>query len=388
MKLFYVTMAVFLCLAPIHSFASDSSANLDISGLLQLKWLMYENMDPDNNDDDQVQSSGFAVRRARLVFDFYYPQSDLKGKIQVRFEDPVQLYDLIGIWQPRREFSLHMGQMKFPTVYEVFVSAGDLDFIERSQLARMIADYSLARTRCKSDLDNFRACNRDIGVGLKGRLDLGREHDVLQYFVMAGNGLGANLDLGGSGASGDIKSEEAGAYFWAARLDFSPIQGLVLGGHFNRNLHNDLVVDGNSYDVDRMSWSGDVRLSLPGGVRLTAMYGAGLVDDDNDGNGKTDYAYSGYEFSALWTLLDEQLTLGARYDTIQWEIEESDDLSQWRDLTFAVNVTPTKPLIIRFNYIHREFVSDLSGDGDRDDILVMLFQLNFGPYRVFREPSF
>jgi len=144
-----------------------------------------------------------------------------------------------------------------------------------------------------------------------------------------GNGLGANLFIGG-GTEREFIITNPGDFFYGARLELSLPEVIVLGGHVNANRHDNMVFNSGRvvYDLNRLSASADLRVTIPGsGIRLGGLYGWGEIDDDFDNDGRTDLVYQGGEVRLVWQLnpLLQRISwsgfferhrfgLGARYD--------------------------------------------------------------------------
>ena len=177
------------------------------------------------------------------------------------------------------DLALSMGQFKIPSTYEVALSPGDLDFASRTLFSSVVADYSLSRSPSLASprFYGVRSHDRDMGLGLKGRLGVGR------CALMVGNGLGANRFVGGREAKEAVVANDFGAYFYGLRVDLgreigeplAPFRGssFQAGGHVNWNRHPDVLLDDERtvVDLDRRSWSVDARAAIAGRVRVTAL---------------------------------------------------------------------------------------------------------------------
>jgi hypothetical protein len=263
--------------------------------------------------------------------------------------------------------------------------ARDLDFVERTNLAEIMTDYSLSRAVHASSLfygvDSY---NRDLGVAAKGDIDV---HPCLvRYFLMVGNGLGANMFISGATRREYIITNR-GQFFYGARLELADFtETVTAGGHFNYNRHDDIVFNSGRvvFDLDRLSYSADLRVDLDRfGVRTAGMYGAGLIRDDYDDDGRIDLDYSGWETRLIWTLNPmilaaggssrwerHFLALGARYDSFISDWNESNAPVSQRDLTFLASYRFRKWVELQLNYVRRQTDDPSFPDLD-DDILLL-----------------
>jgi hypothetical protein len=151
-----------------------------------------------------------------------------------------------------------------------------------------------------------------------------------------------------------IHANRVGAYFLGMRLSCHPLafrgtnggsgilRQLELGGHISRNHHPNMLFQDTRtvIDLDRRSWSLDLRACLLGRLRLAGLVGEGAIEDDFDGDGRTDYAYRGWELKAMLALLPERLEAGARYDVYWNERSQSGDDTYLRTFTAGINWMP------------------------------------------------
>lgn len=281
-----------------------------------------------SRDPAATSASGLSINRARLGARLRLLEGSLRLFVQLKLERDPSLLDL-ALWvRLARWLELGIGQQKIPSTYENLTPGHQLDFIQRSLFSRKVADFSLSRTTFASSLFyGVRSNLRDLGLSLRGLLDLGPLR--LSYLAMLGNGLGANLFIGG-GTQKEFIITNPGDFFYGARLELSLPGVVTLGGHINHNRHDNMVYNSGRvvFDLDRLSASGDLQLTIPGtGIRLGGLFGWGEIDDDFDDDGRTDLKYWGGEARLLWILNPllqriswsdllrrHQLGLGARYD--------------------------------------------------------------------------
>lgn len=351
-----------------------------ITGNTSFWWTMYE-----QNENGVLQTgtyekaadvaSGFNLKQARLTFE--HNNRPFDAKIQTRFEEKVAILDCYVSWQPSKCFQLYAGQMKIPTTYEALTADDKLDFISRSNISKNIADWSLSRPPYFSPFYGNRSDYRDIGVGVKGKVGSGSCPDLVSYFLMASNGLGANLSIGGKESKEYILSNDVGDYFYGMRLDVSPIKLLKFGGHYSKNKHDNILYnDGKTVlDLDRYSWSTDLSLILPF-AKFTTMYAKGEVNDDYFHAALTNLRYSGWEAKLLFVMIKDKIQLGLRYDRYTESYFGEGTPTKQNDITFGCNFIPASNVRLQLNYVIKNTDSEAKVDSD-DNILFLNFQYNF-----------
>jgi hypothetical protein len=375
---FWLFVVVLLMSLPDHSHAG----RLDIEGSMSLWWNIYEE---NENGIRQARTqkpaadvaSGFNLKQGRVSLNYEDTKRPIGARIQIRLEERIAILDGYGIWRPTRFLHLYLGQMKVPSTYETLISDNDLDFISPSTLSKNLTDWSLSRAPYYSAFYGSRSYNRDLGIGIKGGLGSASDADLVSYFLMAGNGLGANLFIGGRESKEFVFSNNFGDYFYGMRFDISPLRWFSLGGHYSRNRHDNMLYnDGKTvFDLDRYSWSTDLRLGIQR-VQFIAMYGAGKVDDEYFYAESKSLEYSGYEARFLIWLMPERFQLGARYDTYTRRFLESGNLPDESNLTFGINFIPTHDIRLQLNYVLKKTEEDIEPDLD-DNILFLNFQYSF-----------
>ena len=358
---------IFLALAP--AIRAEENPNLPrISGYLQTWWTLYEQVQngirQEGSSDRAAQEAfGFSLARARVGLSQSFLDESLGFKFEVKFEEGVEPLEYYIYYQPRSFLNLYLGQMKIPSTYEVLQSDSQLDFISRTNISDKIADWSLSRDPITFDatsLTGIRTRSRDLGLALKGQF----REEKLQYFLMMSNGLGANLFISGREKKGFFVSNGPGNMFYGLRLEAKPLSffstnqylcPLTIGGHFNYNHHPDMLYNDERtvLDLNRISYSGDLRAELPYGLAFTGLYAGGKVDNSYSGNG-TDYRYQGYELKLMEKLFPEKLELGFRFDYYSYKFSNSNTSINQQKWTGGANYYPFKLIKIQLDYVYKE----------------------------------
>jgi hypothetical protein len=349
-----------------------------LHGYAQLWWTVYEGaenglLQPVTHDRAADHASGFLLRRVRLSGDFR--AGPVRGRVALRLEgSPAALLDAYAVLPLRGEaVGLWAGQMKIPSTYEVETPSEALDFATLGHFSEVAADYALSRSPAlASRLTGVRSYDRDLGVGLKGALA------PLRYFVMVGNGLGANQFIGGPSTRQAIYANAFGAYFYGTRVACRVTPAIELGGHASWNDHPNAVLDDKRtvLDIRRASWSGDLHVAPSRRVELAGMIGGGRVDDDIDSDGRTDYRTRGWEVKALVWILPERLRAGLRYDGFAEEGYESGAEDILHSGTAGLSWFPRAGLRLQVEYRRNILDSDANPDLD-DDLFLIAGQTEF-----------
>lgn len=340
---------------------------------------------PLSGDEAAQEASGFCFRRVRLDALFEMKDQGLKARFGLRLEGSPGLLDAWISWCPfGEELEIRAGQMKIPSTYEVETPSEELDFAERSRFSNLAADWALSRgPSMSSPFPGARSYMRDLGLSVRGKVPGGK------YFLMVGNGLGANLYIGGSEYKQFLFANSVGAYFAGLRLSLDPlpllklpegfpVKSITAGMHACWNRHPEVILNDERTvtDLSRRSWSIDASVDLFGLVKVAAMTGAGYVEDDFDNNRKTDYAYRGWEIKAVVTVAPELLDFCVRYDSYWDERNESGD-DEFRDAyTFGLSFTPSKHIRIQAEFKLKILYSDTSPETD-DNIFLLAAQFSF-----------
>lgn len=360
-------LIIFLALPP--ALRAEEEPNLPrLSGYLQTWWTVYEEVESgirqEGNSDLATQEAfGFSLARARVGLSQSFLDESLGFKFEVKFEEGVEPLEYYTFYKLRPFLNLYLGQMKIPSTYEVLQSDSQLDFISRTNISDKIADWSLSRdpiTFDASSLTGIRTRSRDLGLALKGQF----QEEKLQYFLMMGNGLGANLFISGREKKGFFVSNGPGNMFYGLRIEAKPLSffstnqylsPLTIGGHFNYNYHPDMLLNDERtvLDLNRISYSGDLRAEFPYGFAFTGLYAGGKVDDDYGGRG-TNYRYQGYELKVMEKLFPEKLELGFRFDHYWYKISNSQNAINQQKWTGGANYYPFKPIKIQLDYVYKK----------------------------------
>jgi len=364
-------------------------SRIKIGGYLQLWWILTE--DNENGklqaftlDEAAQETSGFSFNRARLTTEM--KREHVRAKLELGLEGSPRLLDAYGAWKPQGlSLEVLAGQMKIPSTYEVNSASSNLDFATRSKFSDEVVNWSLSRgPTVSSPIYGIKAYLRDTGIAAKGKAG------PCEYHAMIGNGLGANLWVGGNEKRQYMYANDPGAYFYGVRLscDFSRFiernskapffKKLTIGGHFNGNYHPNLIFKDEKtvLDIERESWSVDFQLNIMGRLRFTWMTGRGIVLDDFDNDDKIDYIYFGTEFKLIYVILPEQLEIGIRYDTYTEEFFENGSETAFDTYTFGATYTIKPDLRFQLNYKIKDLESRTAPDID-DNILLLTAQLNF-----------
>lgn len=154
---------------------ADDQMSLNIRGRVQVRNTMA-----DTEEDGQIGTSEFLIRRMRLLFQgnamgprltyyFQFSFANLDNESDLR----LPLRDAYVTWAPARDFNLRMGQMKVPFARQRVVSSSALQMVDRSVVT--------------SELN----LDRDVGVQLFSR-DLFGRGGRLGYAVGLFGGDGRN----------------------------------------------------------------------------------------------------------------------------------------------------------------------------------------------------
>lgn len=366
---------------------------VDFGGYVKMWWSLYDEVTnglrhPITLEEAPDEASGFSIYRARLRATV--EKGRVTGTVSVRLDGspPALLDAYFSVPVLARHLGLWAGQMKIPSTYEVLVSGAKWDFLTRSRFSENVVDFSLSRGPIASAYQFFgaKAYQRDLGFALKGKISSkGLSGD---YFLMIGNGLGANRFIGGKEKKQEIFANSLGDYLYAARVTFGtdeqspgknerrkPIQARA-GGHVSWNHHPNVLLDDERsvMNIKRRSWSVDAHTSIYNLLKLTGMYGEVIVDDDFDDDGKIDYKFDGWELKAIATLKPNLLDVGFRYDVFTDEYYENGAENTYRAYTFGIDYSAPHNIRLQLDYKFKQFESDVDLDLD-ENVLVLAAQL-------------
>jgi hypothetical protein len=321
-------------------------------------------------------ASGFSFRHGRIGFVLGAPQSDLELRLRLRLEERTDIVDFYGGWSPSENLQVFVGQMKIPSTHEALMPYDELDFASRSTFARRVGDYSLTRTPYISSLMAAKSHNRDLGFALKGAwaIDGGR---TLNWFLFAGNGLGANRYIGGGENEEFLFTNSLGELYYGARLEVTPQELVTVGFHASHNRHENVALGdrGPVFDVERNVWSADLRTGTPDGKRLYAFYGRGDMDDFFD-SFRYLFDYSGWGAQAVIPVYESGLELALRFDRFTSESGRDGNETKQNNWTGGVNYSPARNMRLQLNYIAKRTSNEFVADFD-DDIFFLNCQFFF-----------
>ncbi|HEY3448609.1 MAG TPA: porin [Myxococcales bacterium] len=337
--------------------------------------------------------SGFSLGKARVGLRLAYPDLDLSLHAQVKLEKDFQLLDADVGWAPVRWFTLHVGQFKVPGSFEALTEDRALDFILRSDITTGMADWSLSKSQHTVSLLYGSASNlRDLGLAVKG--EVGGRRVQGRYFLMVGNGLGANMYFGGATKKEYWITNKA-QFYYGGRAEISVAGIAALGAFGSYNRHDDIVFNSGRavYDLNRRMVGGDLRVEIPRtGVRLYGLGGGGQIRDDFNGDGKVDLRYSGWAAAALWNLFPaidalfgwqppegHALELAFRFDRIDTQQDEADATVREDHYTLGINYLAGEHVKVQLDYILRRNQDPLHVEQAalRNDIVFLNFQAAF-----------
>ncbi|MGA2478583.1 MAG: hypothetical protein ABSG63_07530 [Spirochaetia bacterium] len=381
------TLLLACLLCPCAGADSAPAPGLTLGGYTQL-WYLYEQA-PNGKKQDVTEdmgaqeASGFNLYRARLTASGRWENAGMNFMLRLE-GGSVGLLDAYGYWQViGRALEIDAGQMKIPSAWEVLVPDEDLDFVTRSRFASEIANWSLSKSPFStSPFYYVQTQNRDLGAAAKG------EFRGLSYMVMIGNGLGAGNYIGADENRGFVYANPFGAYFYGGRLTYDLLTELretlgvpaafVVGGHYCINNHPNFIYNDAKtvLDINRSSWSVDAHMGLFDVLRLTGMYGEGVVNDDYDNDGQTDYTYRGWEVSAMVVIVKDFLEAGARFDSYAWNRAVTSGWANANALTAGVNFSWTSHVRLQLNYKYKFQTGDLTQATDAH-VLLLSTQVRF-----------
>ena len=378
-----MTALLVMVLIPSSAAGDDNSLSptLDMEATASFWWTIYEQVQngltqQGSGDKADDYASGFAFRHGRIAFIFGSPKGDLQLLLRIRLEERTDIVDFYGGWLPTEYFRLYIGQMKIPSTAEVLTAYNDLDFASRSTFGRKVGDYSMTRTPYISSVMAAKSYDRDLGLAIKGSWPPDKYWDI-RWFLMAGNGMGANRYIGGRENEEFLYTNSLGDMYFGGRLEASPIQWITAGMHASSNKHDDVSLGdrGPIMDIDRKAWSVDVAVGHSNAPRMYGFYGAGEMEDYFDAQQYL-YDYSGWGLQGIWPLLNDRLELALRFDRFVSESGRDGTEMVQDDWTAGINWSPLENLRIQLNYVTKKATSEFESDID-DDILYMNFQFDF-----------
>jgi hypothetical protein len=361
--------------------AQESGPSLRIGTHLGFWWIIQEQVEngvkqPGTGKPAAQESSGFDFKLGRFYVDFKSPDGQFEAYVNLRLERQIEALDVWGAYRPADWLGVYVGQMKFPSTHEVLMPDHQLDFISRATFNRNVGNFALCSVPFTSPFQNINTNNRDLGVALKGALP-DAEHPAFTYFAMISNGLGANIFTGASESPEFLAANNFGDYLYGIRLDGYIADWVRLGGHYTINRHDRALLKDKQtvVDFERETWSGDLTVKFPFGLRIEGFYGNGRLNDLWFSQ-RWYFDYSGWGVWALQSLFDNRLELAIRYDTYSSETRRNKDITEQNNWTFGINFQPNPYLRLQLNYVWKDTVNEYVKDFD-DDILFLNIQYSF-----------
>ncbi len=381
---FIVLIAMLVCgTGSLHAQSNAAPADVHLQLRYAQEEVENEKRQRVTNDPAVQTASGFSLHRARLFFGSQ--KGNIGGKLSLGLEKgtPMLLDAALSYQVDARMLRIDFGQMIIPSTYEVNRSSFRLDFTSRSRFSTEVANWSLSKSPSSiSPFTSVQTYSRDMGLAIKG------VYGWFDFFIMTGNGLGANLFVGGDETRQFVYANNAGSYFHGVRLELnlrriplmeqSPLTDLTLGGHANVNDHEDILYNDKKtvLDIKRNSWSVDLRLELWNRFRLSGMRGGGVVEDDYDNNREPDYRYSGEEFKLMAVIVPDSLEAGGRYDSFTFENSVFGGKETENVTTVGLSYFPQDRLMIQADYKWKKLDSEINLETD-NNIFVLQVQYGF-----------
>jgi hypothetical protein len=369
------------CLSPAARAGEGSSPTLDFESSASFWWTIYEQaqnglVQQGSGDRADDYASGFTFRNGRIGFILGSADGKLQLLTRLRLEERTDIVDFYGGWMPSELFRLYIGQMKFPSTDEVLTAYDELDFASRSSFGRRVGDYSMTRTPYISSVMAAASYGRDLGLAVKGSYAAEGAWRI-SWFLMAGNGMGANKYIGGPETDEFLFTNSFGDMYLGGRIEISPAGWITAGAHAGRNSHSDVALGdrGPVMDIKRKSWSVDLAAGQPGAPRIYAFYGAGDMDDFFDAQ-RYLYDYSGWGVQGVWPLKAWKLEIALRFDRFTSESNDDGNETVQDNWTGGINWMPREHLRLQLNYTDKSTANEFEADID-DNIILLNFQFVF-----------
>ena len=375
------TVVLFFAALALPRGAVTETPKVGVEANTSFWWTVFEQVEnglvqSGSEDPAADEASGFSFRQGRVAFHFESPEGSVEALLRIRLEERTDIIDFWGTYHAAPWLSMSIGQMKIPSTAEVLTQDHMLDFVSRTTFGRNVGDYALSRTPYISSIMAATSYNRDFGIALEGRL-MQEEAPSLRYFLMIGNGIGANRYIGGRESDEFLYTNEFGHFYYGLRLEMTPVPWSTFGAHCSLNKHDNVALDerGPVFDIDRTVWTADCRVTFPWKQRIVCFYGKGGMDDFWDAH-RYQFDYDGW---GLWTLrpfLRNSIELGLRYDTFTTEFNRDGNETTQRNWTVGVNASPHEHLRLQLNYVAKQTVNDFEPDVE-DNILYLNVQFLF-----------
>lgn len=386
-------LAAVLVAAPRTARAYDVTDDLALWSYVQVWATLWQQMEavsgylqPVTGDEATDTATGLALGRLRVGGSVRLFHGLVGLALHIKLENTVAPLDAYVDFTPFRWLSVRLGQLQTPSTWENMVENRSLDFPSRSPISNAVADYALSRAfYSASQLAGNRGYRRDLGLAVQGEVDLGPV--PLRYWLMIGNGLGANLWIG---EGRQFAITNAPQFFYAARLEVEPVRDVVtLGGHVTYNRHDDMALGGPrlAVDLDRTTWSGDLRLAVPRiGLSLALLYAGGVIAEDYYGDGRDDLHYDGGSAQAVLRLSSllrnvfavpvpagHDVRLQLRYDVYSYEVDESGAPVRQDDVTVGAAYLFRDYFRVQLDYSRRR-TRDPGQPDLADDLVLLMLQ--------------
>ncbi|MCH8485247.1 MAG: OprO/OprP family phosphate-selective porin [Candidatus Cyclonatronum sp.] len=360
---FFALLVVLISLSV--SYQAQAQIDLRVGGYIQTWYVADQHTELSSGSE--LNNSGFRVRRARLT---------ARGSLNETFSATTWL-ELSG--QNNILLDFHMDAHIRPWLnlrFGQFIMPGQSHDTARLVSSRLFFYERPPVTTTLASGMGYDAF-RDIGMMVYGT------YGPLWYGIHAGNGAGRFNQTGTT-----ITNRSWGSGLYGARIDYTLIDGLVLGGHVSTNQQRDLVQGGSEpFDLDRTSWSIRLATNNLGADRLYTQfeYMEMSVNDTNRGVATIDGAYdmNGFYAEAGYGLTREWHILG-RFDKI---IQKPGQAGSFRDVPRynqdSITLGITRYFFHENREIARTYLNYNLGTADPGDLsrhaLVLVLQLRFIP---------
>ncbi len=334
---------------------------------------LIQNGSGDRADD---HASGFSFRHGRIGVILGSPRQNLELRLRLRLEERTDIVDFYGGWLPSEKLRLYVGQMKIPSTSEVLRPYDELDFASRSTFGRKVSDYALTQTPYISSLMAAKSYNRDLGLALKGSWTH-NDGRGLTWFLMAGNGMGANRYIGGGENEEFLFTNSFGELYYGARFEASPHKLLTAGVHASYNRHDNVALGdrGPVFDIRRTTWTADLRAGIPTGRRFYAFYGRGDMDDFFNSQQYL-FDFSGWGAQAVYPVKARRIEVALRFDRFTSESGNDGNNTVQNNWTGGFNFSLANNMRMQLNYISKRTTNAFDPELD-DDVLFVNFQFYF-----------
>jgi len=361
--------------------AASDSPRVRVEANTSFWWVLSERVEngllqAGSLDEAADRASGFNFKQGRLAFAFESPNERIEAFIRLRLEERTDVIDFWGSYRAAPWLAVTIGQMKIPSTAEVLTPDHGIDFITRTTFGRNVGDFALSRTPYISSVMAVKSYDRDLGIALQGAYPDG-DTPLFGYFLMVGNGIGANRYIGGGESEEFLFTNRFGDFYYGLPAEGSPVQWMTVGTHASVNNHDDATLGdrGPVYDIERTVWTADAEVRLPRGQRIYGFYGAGSMDDFLESQ-RYRFDYSGWGIWTIQPLFEERLELCLRYDSFTTEFNDDGNETGQESLTAGLNYSPERYLRLQMNYMHKETIGEFEPDLD-DDIIFLNIQFLF-----------